>query len=34
MKIGIFIKGQEKLFENGCNQQALFVYRIVLISNI
>ena len=27
MKVGFFIKGQEELFSNGCNQQALFVYQ-------
>lgn len=29
MKIGIFIRGQSELFNNGCNQQALFVYQSI-----
>ena len=27
MKIGILIMGEKMLFNNGCNQQALFVYQ-------
>mgnify|MGYP000589403820 CR=1 FL=1 len=27
MKVGFFIKGEGEIFENGCNQQALFVYQ-------
>ena len=28
IKIGIFIEDTDKIFENGCNQQAFFVYQL------